>query len=208
MASPELRVVHAPTDLALAQRCVAGDVTAQRELYHREKRRVHAVLHRLLGTNAHMEDLIQESFFQIFRSLHGFRGDAALGTWIDRCAVRVGYAHIAAKKLRAVSLDDASEPESRAPSAEAVLSSREAARRFYRVLERIEPKQRVAFVLHVIEGRPMADVAHLMDATVVATKVRVWRARRAIEDRASRDPWLAEYLTEDANEGSGEESER
>ena len=196
MASPELRVVHAPTDLALAQRCVQGDVSAQRELYHREKRRVHAVLHRLLGSNAHMEDLIQESFFQIFRSLHGFRGEATLGTWIDRCAVRVGYAHIASKKLRAVAIDDVHEPESHAPSAESVRRAREATRRLYRSLDRIEPKQRVAFVLHVVEGRPMAEVALLMDASVVATKVRVWRARRFLEARARRDPWLADFVDE------------
>lgn len=200
MGSPELRVVYAPTDLALAKRCVEGDVAAQRELYHREKRRVHAVLHRLLGTNAHMEDLLQESFFQIFRSLHGFRGDSTLGTWIDRCAVRVGYAHIAAKKLRPVPLDDEREPESHAPSAEATLNAREATRRFYRLLDRIEPKQRVAFVLHVVEGRPMAEVADLMDASVVATKVRVWRARRAIEERARRDPFLADFVTDEGGE--------
>ncbi len=194
MATPELRLVHAPSDLALAQRCVAGDVSAQRELYHREKRRVHAVLHRLLGANTHMDDLIQEAFLQIFRSLHGFRGESTLGTWVDRCAVRVGYAHIASKKLRPVPLPEDHDPPSEAPSAEATANAREASRRFYRLLERVEAKQRVAFVLHVIEGRPMAEVAELMEASVVATKVRVWRARRAIEDRARRDPVLADWI--------------
>jgi RNA polymerase sigma-70 factor (ECF subfamily) len=198
MGTPELRLVHAPSDLALAQRCVAGDVAAQRELYHREKRRVHAVLYRLLGSNAHMDDLIQEAFLQIFRSLRNYRGEASLGTWVDRCTVRVGYGHIASKRLRAVPLPEDHDPPADQPNAESTTHAREASRRLYALLDRVEAKQRVAFVLHVVEGRPMAEVAQLMDATVVATKVRVWRARRAIEDRARRDPVLAEYVVEGA----------
>lgn len=172
-----------------------GDTGAQRELYHREKRRVHAVLYRLLGSNSHMEDLVQESFFQIFRSLRTFRGQASLGTWIDRCTVRVGYTYLSSMKLRPVPIGHL-EPESRAPSAESTLRAREATRRFYQALDRIKAKQRVAFVLHEIEGRSMQDVATLMEATVVATKVRVWRARRALEERARKDPWLSDFLEE------------
>jgi len=41
----------------------------------------------------------------VFRSLRGFRGDASLATWIDRCAVRVAYAHLTSNKRRGTSLE-------------------------------------------------------------------------------------------------------
>lgn len=181
-------------DLELAQRCCAGDSRAQRDLFHREKRRVHATLYRVLGSNADMDDLVQEAFLEIFRGLAAFRGEASLTTWINRVAVRVAYAHIAKRKPAPVSLAVVREPAAGDASAEQRAIHREAARRLYAALEKIEPRQRIAFLLHVVEGWPVADVAAAMEATAVATRVRVWRARRFVEQAARRDPSLVEFL--------------
>src|SRR3982074_1379159 len=81
-------------DLELARRCCAGERAAQRDLFQRQKRRVHATLYRVLGSNSAMEDLVQEAFLEIFKALPGYRGEALLGTWIDRIAVRVAYAYM------------------------------------------------------------------------------------------------------------------
>jgi RNA polymerase sigma-70 factor (ECF subfamily) len=72
--------------------------------------------------------------------------------------------------------------------------AREAARRLYSELDRIEPVQRLAFTLHAVDGRPLEEVADLMGATLVATKSRVWRARQALEKRARRDPLLGRFV--------------
>ncbi len=72
--------------------------------------------------------------------------------------------------------------------------AREATRHLYATLDGLAPKLRLAFALHAIDGRAIHEVAELMSATVVATKARVWRARRYVEKRANADPVLAEYL--------------
>jgi RNA polymerase sigma-70 factor (ECF subfamily) len=187
--------LRAPVDLDLAKRCCAGERVAQRELFHREKRRVHATLYRVLGSNAEMDDLVQEAFLEIFRALQSFRGEAMLSTWIDRITVRVAYAHIAKRKAKVVSLALVAEVPAGGPGAEERATSREGMRRLYAALDRVEARQRIAWVLHVLEGRPMADVAAVMEATTVLTKVRVWRAQRAIETLARRDPVLRDYVT-------------
>ncbi len=175
------------TDEDLVARCLARDETAQRALFARERRRVHATLHRILGSNAHMEDLAQEAFLQIFRSLGSWRGEAKLSTWIDRCTVRVAYAHLSQKKKRAPLLELVSEPASKASSVEDRAIAREATRQLYKLLEGLSASKRIAFVLHVVEGRPVAEVASVMRATQIATKVRVFRARRDIERRAKAE---------------------
>lgn len=181
-------------DLALATRCVAGDRAAQRALYEREKRRVHATLYRVFGSNHHIEDAVQEVFMQVFRSLGGFRGESSLSTWIDRCAVRLAYVYLTTKKRKTQHLELVNDVESNDPSAERRALAREAARRLYTELDRIEPKQRIAFTLAEIEGHSLAEVAEMMEATVVATKARVWRARKELESRASKDPVLKGFL--------------
>ncbi len=186
---------RASDDLELAKRCCAGEALAQRDLFQREKRRVHATLYRVLGSNSDMEDLVQEAFLEIFRALRGFRGEASLGTWIDRVTVRVAYAHLGRRRAPLVSLALVPDMSSGDPSAEERAISRETLRRLYAVLDRLEARQRVAWVLHVLDGRTIAEVASVMAAPSVLTKVRVWRARRAIERHARRDPMLREFVT-------------
>jgi RNA polymerase sigma-70 factor (ECF subfamily) len=196
---------RAVTDLALADRCVSGDRAAQRELFQREKRRVHATLYRVLGSNNEMEDLVQDAFIEVFKSLARFRGEAQLATWIDRITVRVAYAHLTRRRLRAARLESVPEMPAHDASAEQRVAMRQAARRLYEVLDRLDVKLRLAFTLHAFDGRPLAEVAELMGASVMATKTRVWRARRVVEKQARRDPHLAEFLQGTEPEGTDNE---
>jgi RNA polymerase sigma-70 factor (ECF subfamily) len=191
---PILTRIRAPNDLSLAQRCVAGDRAAQREVFDREVRRVHAALYRILGSNAFMDDLIQEAFLEVFRSLKNFRGEASLATWVDRCTVRVAYAHLSQKRRRVPQLELVPDVPDGEPNAEERTIAHEAARHLYAELDRIEPTHRVAFALYAIEGRPVEEVAKLMEASLTATKSRIRRARLALEKRARRDPLLRRFL--------------
>ena len=74
---------------------------------------------------------------------------------------------------------------------------REAVRRIYAELDRLEPRQRLAFTLFTIENRSLREVAEVMESTLATAKIRVWRARRALEERAKKDPLLSEFLDDD-----------
>jgi DNA-directed RNA polymerase specialized sigma24 family protein len=67
-------------------------------------------------------------------------------------------------------------------------------KRLYAVLDELSPAARLAFTLHEIDGRSMAETAKLVGSSVTATKLRVWRARKRIEAAASEDPVLSEFL--------------
>jgi RNA polymerase sigma-70 factor, ECF subfamily len=184
-------------DFDLARRCVSGDRVAQRELFLRERRRVHVILYRVLGSNVDMEDLLQEAFIEIFRSMHGFRGEATLGTWLDRIAVRVAYAYLTRRRLETVRLSVVPEPFSREPGADEQAMTRQATAHLYEALDALPAAQRIAFSLHVIDGRPIKHVAASMDASIVATKVRIWRAWRALRSAGEADPLIRDLLNDD-----------
>lgn len=180
-------------DLELAQRSTAGDVAAQRQLFRAHRSRVQRTLFRILGSNQDMEDLVQDVFLEVFRSLHQFRGEAKLSTWIARITARVATGTFGRRKPAADSLDSV-QLEAAGPSAEEVANLREAARHLYAALDRIDPVHRIAFALHAIDGLPLKEVAEITESSLVATKSRVWRARRDLEKRARRDPVLARFL--------------
>jgi RNA polymerase sigma-70 factor (ECF subfamily) len=189
-----IRLLRYGEEADLVACCKAGEPAALRSLFERERSAVHGLLYRVVGSNAHMDDLLQDTFLEVFRSLASFRGDSSLRTWIHRCAVRVAYAHFK-QKARVPALEPVPDMDSRAPTPEERASRREAVRRLYAELDRLEPKQRMAFVLFTLEGRSLREIAETMESTLAATKVRTWRARRALTRRAEKDQLLSEFLS-------------
>jgi RNA polymerase sigma-70 factor (ECF subfamily) len=181
-------------DVALARRCVIGDRAAQRELFVRERRRVHGTLYRILGSNTDIDDLVQDAFIEVYRSVGSFRGEATLGTWIDRITVRVAYAHLSKRRVDTVHLALVPEPRSDDTGADERVMMRQAAAHLYAALDRVPAAQRIAFTLHVVDGRLVKDVARATNASVVATKVRIWRTWRALDKAARHDPLLRDLL--------------
>jgi RNA polymerase sigma-70 factor, ECF subfamily len=186
-------------DVLLVDRCLTGEPAATRELFRRHRNRVHASLFRVLGSNRDMDDLLQEAFLQVFQSLRGWRAEAGLATWIDRVAVRCAYRHLS-RRARRVSTDplDDDAAVALASPGEAPGARRQLARdgvvRLYAVLDELSPAARLAFTLHELDGRSIADTAELVGSSVTATKLRVWRARKRIEAAAAADPVLREFL--------------
>lgn len=184
------------SDLALAQRAASGDRAAQRELFSAQKNAVHHTLYRILGNNREIEDLVQDAFLEIFRALPSFRGDSTLTRWCQTIATRTAYLAISRRKPQAIDLSLIEEVLPGDDNTHRVAQMREAARRLYAALERIDAKQRIAFALAVIDGLSLAEVAQLTESSVVAVKTRVWRARKDLMKRAHKDAVLSSYLDE------------
>jgi RNA polymerase sigma-70 factor (ECF subfamily) len=200
LSSPPLRLVRSAEEVDLVARCKARDPAALRQLFERERAWVHRLLYHVVGSNTHMDDLLQDTFLEVFRSLPSFRGESSLRTWIDRCAVRVAYAHFR-RRARHPVLEAVDDVGSEAPSPEERTARREAVRRLYAELERLEPRQRMAFTLFEIEGRSLREIATIMESTVATAKIRTWRARRALERRAQSDPLLSEFMAGEPEQG-------
>ena len=186
-------------DVLLVDRCLTGEPAATRELFRRHRNRVHASLFRVLGSNQEMDDLLQEAFLQVFQSLRGWRAEASLATWIDRVAVRCAYRHLS-QRSRRIATDPLDEDAAVAPSSTAAgpgarrQLARDGVVRLYAVLDELSPAARLAFTLHELDGRSLAETAELVGSTVTATKLRVWRARKRIEAAAAIDPVLSQFL--------------
>jgi RNA polymerase sigma-70 factor (ECF subfamily) len=181
----------------LARRCVAGESAAHEELFTAQRERVHLVLFRILGANQDIEDLLQEAFVQIYRSLARYRGEASLATWVDRITARTAFRYLSRRAPRSVRLELVSaRVTAQAPDVEEHAHLKDVARRLYSILERLAPKYRIAYALHVVDERPIAEVASIIDASAVATRTRVWRAQRMVEERAKVDPVLCDFLAE------------
>lgn len=190
-----ISVSGAGIDASQVEACRRGDRRALEALFTAHAPVLERILSRLLGPKADVEDALQQTFIAAIRGMPQFRGEARIETWLGRIAVRQAYESLRRPDARRrARLDLVGEPIDGRPGPERQSESRRQLERLYSHLETLGPKKRLAFVLHVIDGRPMEEVAALMGATTAATKSRVMWARRALLQKARRDPLLRDLV--------------
>jgi RNA polymerase sigma-70 factor (ECF subfamily) len=101
------------SERSLVQRAQKGDEQAFAALFQSHKKRVYSVCLLMTKDIAEAEDLTQEAFLQVFRSVSSFRGDSAFSTWLYRVAVNTVLMKLRRRKSPPiVSLDEPVSPES------------------------------------------------------------------------------------------------
>lgn len=178
--------------------CRRGDPEALRAVFVAHSPYLERLLMRVMGPTADVEDVLQNTFVAAIRAFPSFRGEAAVRTWLSRIAIRTAQERLRrAEHRRRGNLPDLEAVADQTPvGRERGVDARRQLDAVYRHLEKIGPKKRVAFVLHVMEGHSMEEVAALTGATRAATKSRVFWARRELLKRATHDPVLKELLPE------------
>ena len=191
--------------VARAQR---GDRAAFAELFRRHRGDVARLVFRMLGPTADSEDVVQEVFLQVHKSLAEFRGQAKFSTWLHRVTVNVVLMVRRAARSRPVFAGDAvadQEPD------RGLLPDEDAARRarveaFRRLLDRLPEKKRTVFVLHEIEGLAPVEIAAIVDAPVLTVRTRLFYARRELAEMMRTEPTLAQLTEELGQRGEAQRS--
>jgi RNA polymerase sigma-70 factor (ECF subfamily) len=176
----------------LVARAQRGDKAAFRLLFERHRNDVARLVFRMLGPKADMEDIIQEVFLQVYRSLGDFRGEARFTTWLHRLTVNVVLMHRRAARSRPQFTEEvpaAAEAPLAHPDEDAI--RRQRVRAFYEVLDRLPDKKRAVFVLHEIEGRTPSEIAEIVGAPVLTVRTRLFYARRELIQLLRQEPTLA-----------------
>jgi RNA polymerase sigma-70 factor (ECF subfamily) len=185
---------HTIDEEALVRRAAAGDAEAFRQLFVRHRSDVARLVYRMLSAPADLEDVVQEVFVQVFRSLKDFRGQSKLSTWLHRVTVNVVLMHRRSARSRPVLTEEVpnelvADDAQSLPDEDA--ERHERMRAFQRLLARLADKKRVVFVLHELEGISPAEIAEIVDAPVLTVRTRLFYARRELEGMLPDEPSLA-----------------
>lgn len=190
-AASAVRVVVVPQldDRMVAAAC-GGDHAAYTALYQRYAGQVYARLSQLVGPTPDREDLLQQVFLELYRSLPRFRADSSIGTFIHSIAVHVALDHLRRRKRRSQDMSadelDLDEMIDGSPTPEDRARRRDELRQVFALLERMKPDKRIAFALVAIAGLSLDDAAELVGCNADAMKQRVLRARRELLDMLER----------------------
>jgi RNA polymerase sigma-70 factor (ECF subfamily) len=169
------------------------DLAAAAELYDRYARSVRGIARRLLGADTELDDVVQDVFIAAITSIHRLRDPSLLKSWL--LGIAVGKVRDNLRKrwrrrwLSFLPYDELLD----LPAAEANAPP-DIAHEVKSLLDQLPPEERLALLLHRLEGLSLEEAAAASNMTVSTFKRRLTRAETKFTLRAERRPALAEWL--------------
>ena len=174
----------------MIEKLKSNDKNAFNELVTLYKVRVINTCYRFLLDKNDAEDVSQEVFIEVFQSIHSFRGESKLSTWIFRIAVSKSLDEIKKRnrKKRISSLGKTLHLEDVAnwitggklPDEELIQS--ENLKQINKALNKLPENQRIAFTLSKIEGFSNLEISDIMNTTIIAVESLIYRAKKKVAE--------------------------
>ncbi len=181
-------------EVELIQRLKQGDEPAFRWLVDQYRKRVYSTVLNILQDPDEAEDAAQETFIQVYESVHGFKGDSLLSTWIYRIAVRKALEKIRKKKTRQRlhSIIPWWMPDEKKSSEAGYLNpgikaeDKEKAIALFNAIESLPPNQKLAFSLVRVQGMSHEEVCEILQMSVKAVESLLSRAKENLRKKLDK----------------------
>jgi len=179
-------------------RAQAGDEAAFQELFLAHRETVARVVHRIMGPSSEIEDVVQDVFIHVYRSIGSFRGDSKFSTWLYRLASNVTKMHLRKKRSRPRTVD-APVPEKRdedvpVEQPDQAIDRQRRVEALYRLVDRLSEKKRAVLILHDFEGLSAKEIADQVDAPVLTVRTRLFYARKELYAALAEEPALKQVI--------------
>jgi len=177
------------SDIELMLRAKTGDDSAFTELMRRHYKGVVNYVYRFTNDRANSEDLAQEVFLRVYRSVKRYKPQAKFSTWLYKIATNLCITEVKSRnKEQSVSLDEMQEKagelgDSKSEGPSDLTLRREIGTAIFEALKSLPERERVAIILCKYEDLPYEEVAEVIGCTIGAVKAYVHRGRMKLIEK-------------------------
>jgi len=175
----------------LVRRCISGDAAAWEEIVQRYHRRIYNICYRFAGSNNDADDLTQEVFIKMYRTLNSYDVDrGAFMTWVTTVTRNLLVDHFRKTRQERMtdSLDTASSDHEdamalseripdRGPAPDSRVQTREAKEAVHQALQKLSPELREAVILRDLQDMDYREIATALKVPEGTVKSRINRGR-------------------------------
>jgi RNA polymerase sigma-70 factor, ECF subfamily len=172
------------SDSQLIERCLCGEEAAWEDLVKVYTRRVYSICYRFVGREGEAQDLTQEVFLRIFKTLKSFRSnEGSFSVWLNRLTRNLLIDNYRRSKLERStdSIEDQlrvlEETEQTSARADSMLAGREASEMLQAGLQKLSPELRETIILRDIEELEYREIAQVLNVPEGTVKSRLNRGR-------------------------------
>lgn len=173
---------YGSTHREIVEKCKQGNRQAQFELYRLYSQAMYNICLRMLKNEMDAEDLLQNSFVDVFTKLHTFKYQSTVGAWIKRIVVNNCINYLKKRRLKIEELKDNHASTLIEPSQEKDLGPRVSVEQIKSAMNDLPDGYRVVFTLYMFEGYDHKEIAGLLGVTEATSKSQYSRAKRKLKD--------------------------
>ncbi|MFO0671359.1 MAG: sigma-70 family RNA polymerase sigma factor [Polyangiaceae bacterium] len=155
------------------------------EVYRAQRDYVARLAHRILARDTDVDDVVQDVFVMAMSGLAKIREPEAVKGWLRTVTVRRCQRRLRFRKFKGMLGFEESESYEHVASPDASPEQRALLARAYAVLDKLPAAERVAWVLHEMEGEKLEDVARHLGCSLATVKRRIVAAKKALEENLS-----------------------
>ena len=175
----------------LVRRCIAGDAAAWEEIVQKYHRRIYNICYRFTGSGTDADDLTQEVFIKMYRTLNSYDTDrGAFMTWVTTVTRNLLVDHFRKTRQDRVT-DSLDTPQSeqedamplgdripdKGPGPDTKVQSREAKEVVHDALQKLSPDLREAVILRDLQDMDYREIATVLRVPEGTVKSRINRGR-------------------------------
>jgi RNA polymerase sigma-70 factor, ECF subfamily len=171
-------------EASVVERCLSGDETAWEDLVKVYTKRVYAICYRFTGSEAEAQDLTQEVFLRVFKTLRSFRaGEGSFVVWLTRLSRNLLIDNYRRTKLDRVTdsienqLPILEERSLSSGRTDGLLAGREASEVLQSALQKLSPELRETVILRDLEELEYKEIADVLNVPEGTVKSRLNRGR-------------------------------
>jgi RNA polymerase sigma-70 factor (ECF subfamily) len=169
----------------LIKKASSGDMAAYREFIRLYSPRIHAIAYQMVGNSTDAQDIAQEVFIRLHRSLRTFQPRFTFTTWLFRLTVNLSIDYMRKhSRHRNISLEEIPEElrlMDSASSPDTSLELNELKGAVQKIAEGLTGNQRKVFVLRDLQGFSTVEVAQILKCRVPTVRVHLSKARKHIQ---------------------------
>ncbi|MCJ7555139.1 MAG: sigma-70 family RNA polymerase sigma factor [Ignavibacteriaceae bacterium] len=173
------KILKLDDDFSLIKRFIDGEEEIFNELVRRHKEKVRNIVYLTLSDRDYVDDIAQDVFITVYRSLKNFRFESQFTTWLYRVTVNKCKDHLRRKNIRKIILPFKDTQED--PGYEFSPESSDTKEIIQQAIAKLPDKMRIPLVLKDIEGFSYQEIAETMQCEIGTVKSRIFRAREGLK---------------------------
>ena len=163
----------------LVERCIKGERTAQYNLYRMYSKGMYSVCQRMLNNNMEAEDVLQESFIDVYKKLHTFKFQSTPGAWIKRIVVNNCINRLRKNRLQIEEIEEGRHIPEEVVERE---DNSYEVNKIKKAMSNLPEGYRVVFSLYAMEGYDHQEIGHIMNISESTSKSQYSRAKKKIRE--------------------------
>lgn len=184
----------------LIRRAQRGNHDAFNDIILSQQRYVYSLAMRIFRNNEDAEDLVQNTFIRVFRTIYQYNGDSRFTTWLYRIVINLARDELRARGRKVPIInpgggdDDEFDPvtlivdDSEMRDPQAVLEHNETRRMLERAMDQLEPQFRLVLTLYYFDDLKYTDIAEILEIPLNTVKSHIRRGKERLREIIQQDP--------------------